>query len=62
MAERTTIIALHITTEDTNLFAVTIARYKEPMRNWIGRRNLGTGRWAIDFRRFSIIIECWWIR
>jgi hypothetical protein len=43
----------------TDYFTLTLAWYEEP--KW-GILNLGTGRRSFNLGKFSIIIECWWIR
>jgi hypothetical protein len=48
--------------ERTDILTITLTHYREANPKLIGWRWMGTGRRAIDFRHFSIIIECWWIR
>jgi hypothetical protein len=62
MIERKELLCVHITASDKNLFTISLVRYAKPYYKPIGTRKLGTGRYALDFRHISVIVECWWIR
>lgn len=55
--------------EDGRRMLLTIAwrKYEEPAQlGWRAfvyiKRYLGPGRRAFDFGRYSLIVECWWVR
>ena len=45
--------------ETTDLITITLRKYKESSWGW---RWMGTARRALDFGKYSIIIELWYCR